>query len=67
MAVDPYSEEALRLLLATLAGKGDLLAVRKEYTAFAKTLFEELGVRPSLETTVFYKKLCAVRATAMHA
>jgi len=67
MAEDPYSEEALRLLLATLAGKGDLLAVKKEYTAFAKTLFKELGIRPSFETTAFYKELCAVHPAIMHA
>lgn len=67
MAADPYSEEAVRLLLASLAGKGDLSAVRKEYTAFAKTLFEELGIRPSFELTAFYNELCAVRTEVMHA
>ncbi len=67
MTEDPYSEEGMRLLLATLAGKGDLLAVRKEYMTFAKTLSEELGVRPSFEITAFYKELCSVRRVAMHA
>ncbi|NLY91676.1 MAG: hypothetical protein GX081_08765 [Firmicutes bacterium] len=67
MAADPYSEEALRLLLAALAGKGDFLALRKEYTAFAKTLFEELGIRPSFEITAFYKELCSVKSAIMHA
>ena len=67
MAEDPYSEEALRLLLAAHAGKGDLLAVRKEYVAFAKTLFEELGTSPSFEITTFYKALCSVKTAVVHA
>ncbi|HHT48244.1 MAG TPA: hypothetical protein GXZ98_02995 [Firmicutes bacterium] len=66
-AEDPYSEEVLRLLLATLAGKGDLLAVKKEYTAFAKTLFEELGIQPSYETKAFFKELCQVKSAIMYA
>lgn len=61
MAENPYSEEVLRLLLTTLAGMGDLLAVNKEYTGFVKTLLKELGIKPSLAITAFYKELCAVQ------
>ena len=67
MAEDPYSEEALRLLMTALAGKGDLLAVRKAYMDFAKILYEDLGTRPSFEIIAFYKELCSVKTVVMHA
>ena len=61
MAQNPYSEEVLRLLLSTLAEMGDLLALQKQYEVFAKTVFKELGIRPSPELTAFYKELCLVK------
>ena len=67
MAQNPYSEEVLRLLLTALAEMGDLLALKKQYAVFVKTVFEELGIRPSAELTAFYKELCAVKPAQKHA
>jgi len=67
MAENPYSEEVLRLLLTTLAGMGDLLAVKKQYAVFAKTVLKDLGIRPSSKIATFYQELCAIRQAIMHA
>lgn len=67
MAKNPYSEDVLRLLLTTLVRMGDLLAAKKQYAVFVRTLFKELGIRPSFEIRAFYKELCAVKPAVMHA
>lgn len=60
IALKPYSEEVLRLLLIASAGMGDQSAVKKQYMAFSQTISEELRLQPSPEITAFYKKLCDI-------
>ncbi|NLY75230.1 MAG: hypothetical protein GX075_07980 [Firmicutes bacterium] len=67
MTQNPYSEEVLRLLLRTLAEMGDILALKKQYAIFVKTVLNELGIKPSSELTAFYKELCAVKPAQKHA
>lgn len=57
MAIKPYSEEVLRLLLTALARMGELSALKKQYAVFAQTISEELGLQPSSEIMTFYKEL----------
>lgn len=60
MALKPYSEEVLRLLLTSLARMGDIYAIKEHYAVFAQTILEELGLRPSSHITAFYKEICDI-------
>lgn len=54
MALNPYSEKILKLLLTAFAEKGDHAAVKKYYTAFVRNISEELGLQPSSEMEKFF-------------
>lgn len=57
MALNPYSEINLKLLLTAYADKGDHSAVIKQYTAFARNIRKELGLQPSAEIKRFFANL----------
>ena len=57
MALNPYSEKILKLLLIAYAEKGDQAAVKKYYAAFARNISEELGLQPSSEMEKFFANL----------
>jgi len=55
--IDPYREEAHRILLRALAAQGDLAASAVHYRRLTALLREELGVEPSAETKRLYTSL----------
>lgn len=55
--VDPYREEAHRILLRALAAAGDLASAAVHYRRLTALLREELGVEPSAETKQLYATL----------
>lgn len=55
--IDPYREEAHRVLLRALAAAGDLAAAAAHYRRLTVMLREELGVEPSPETKRLYATL----------
>jgi eukaryotic-like serine/threonine-protein kinase len=50
LALDPFDEEALRLLLEILAGRGNGAQALQVYEAFAQSLRSELELEPSART-----------------
>ncbi|HEX3044423.1 MAG TPA: tetratricopeptide repeat protein [Bacillota bacterium] len=58
MAIQPFSEEILGLLMTALAGMGDYQGAREKYLTFAKTISDELGLSPSPEITAIYNDIC---------
>lgn len=59
LAVDPYHEEAHRLLMRAYARQGDRAAVRRQYEACRRAVEEELGMTLSPETEELYRRLTA--------
>lgn len=55
--IDPYREEAHRLLLRALAATGDLAGAAIHYRRLASLLRDELGVEPSSDTRQLYASL----------
>jgi len=55
--VDPYREEAHRILLRALAQRDDLAAAALHYKRLTTILRDELGVEPSAETKRLYASL----------
>jgi DNA-binding SARP family transcriptional activator/tetratricopeptide (TPR) repeat protein len=55
--IDPYREEAHRILLRALARGGDLASAAIHYKRLTALLREELGVEPSAETKRVYASL----------
>ena len=55
--VDPYREEAHRILLRALAGAGDLAGAAVHHKRLTALLRDELGVEPSAETKRVYASL----------
>ena len=54
MALNPYSETVLKLLLTAYAEKGDQSAIIQQYTTFTRNIQNELGLRPSSEMERFF-------------
>ncbi|QYC45632.1 Putative HTH-type transcriptional regulator [Nonomuraea coxensis DSM 45129] len=57
--LDPYDEEAHRLLIARLAGDGNRAAALACYEGLRRRLREELGVEPAPETAALRRRLAA--------
>ncbi len=57
--LDPYSEEALQVLMREAAEHRQLARLRQLYATTCAVLAEDLGVRPSSETQAMYQKLQA--------
>ncbi|MET8986488.1 BTAD domain-containing putative transcriptional regulator [Nonomuraea wenchangensis] len=57
--LDPYDEEAHRLLIARLAGDGNRAAALACYEGLRRRLREELGVEPAPETIALRRRLAA--------
>jgi DNA-binding SARP family transcriptional activator len=55
--IDPYREEAYRILLRALARSGGLAAAAVQYKRLTALLHNELGVEPSAETKRVYASL----------
>jgi len=65
--IDPYREEAHRLILRALAAAGDLAAAAAHYRRVVALLRDELGVDPSAETKAVYAGLSRGPAPAARA
>jgi predicted ATPase/DNA-binding SARP family transcriptional activator len=59
LALDSLHEPAHRMLMQLYAQSGDRAAAARQYRECAKTLHEELGAEPELETTALYRSLSA--------
>lgn len=59
--VNPFAEEAHRLLMTVYAAAGDRLALRKQYRTLVTILNEELGLSPSRESRELYQRLSGSR------
>jgi len=57
LEIDPWREEAYRLIIRVLALGGQRSAALAQYKACCRLLEEELGVEPSEETQVLYKTI----------
>ncbi|MGC5014353.1 ATP-binding protein [Streptosporangium sp. DT93] len=62
--LDPYDEEAHRVLIASLAGTGNRAAALARYEELRLRLARELGVDPSPETRALRRDLVPRTATA---
>jgi DNA-binding SARP family transcriptional activator/predicted ATPase len=59
LALDPFREEAYRLLMALLAHSGRHGQALAQYESCRRLLRDELGVEPAAETTALYHKIQA--------
>ncbi len=57
IALDAWREEAYRQLMIALARSGQRSAALAQYETCRRLLDQELGVRPSLETTALYERI----------
>lgn len=57
LALDPWNEEATRLLMSTLARRGQRTAALAEYERCKRVLAADLGITPSPETTAVYQHI----------
>jgi len=57
LALDPWNEEATRLLMSTLAKRGQRTAALAEYERCKRVLAADLGIAPSPETTAVYQHM----------
>lgn len=57
IAIDPYREEAHRVLLRALAAAGDRAGAATHYRRLVSQLRDELGVEPSVATKQLYVEL----------
>jgi len=62
--IDPYREEAHRILLRALALTGDLAAAAVHYRRLTTILRDELGIEPSAETRQLYVSLGSAQPTS---
>lgn len=62
--IDPYREEAQRILLRAFAATGDLASAAAHYKRLTTMLQNELGVEPSAETKQIYASLRRTVASA---
>ncbi len=61
VALDPFREEAHRLLMRLLAAVGQHSKALAQYESCRHILQEELGVEPSAETTALYQQIQAAQ------
>ena len=54
---DPFREDMHRLTMKALAAQGKPAAVKKHFEGMKKTLADELGIEPSVETRKLFKEL----------
>ncbi|MBI3163854.1 MAG: tetratricopeptide repeat protein [Chloroflexi bacterium] len=66
LTFDPWREEAHRQLMLLQARTGQISAALSQYETCKKILEKELGVEPSLETTVLYERIRSARQAARH-
>lgn len=66
LTFDPWREEAHRQLMLLQARTGQSSAALSQYETCKKILEKELGVQPSLETTVLYERIRSARQAARH-
>ncbi|MBK7918519.1 MAG: tetratricopeptide repeat protein [Chloroflexi bacterium] len=64
LALDPWNEEAARLLMRTLARRGQRTAALAEYERCKRILASDLGIEPSPETTAVYQQIRGERLAA---
>lgn len=57
LAIDPYNEQVHRRLMKCYAGSGQRHLALLQYHQMAETLWENLRVRPSAETSTLYEQL----------
>ena len=57
LALDPWNEAAVRLLMSTLAKRGQRAAALAEYERCKRILVDELGIPPTPETTALYQHI----------
>ncbi|MBK8988902.1 MAG: tetratricopeptide repeat protein [Chloroflexi bacterium] len=57
LALDPWNETAVRLLMGTLAQRGQRAAALAEYERCKRILADELGITPSAETIALYREI----------
>lgn len=60
-ALDPFDEEAHRLLMRLLAAAGQYSKALAQYESCRRVLREELGVEPAAETTALYRQIQAAQ------
>jgi DNA-binding SARP family transcriptional activator len=61
VALDPFREEAHRLLMRLLADSGQHSKALAQYESCRRLLQEELGVEPAAETTALYQQIQAAQ------
>jgi len=66
LSFDPWREEAHRQLMLLQARTGQISAALTQYETCKKILEKELGVEPSLETTVLYERIRSARQASRH-
>jgi DNA-binding SARP family transcriptional activator len=57
VALGPHDEAAMRRLLRLLDGAGDRAGAIDAYERYARTVYEELGTRPSTETQALIREI----------
>lgn len=66
LALDPWREEAHRLLMLLQARTGQISAALAQYETCRKILAQELRIEPSAETTALYEQIRAARYAPRH-
>ncbi len=66
LALDPWREETHRQLMLLHARMSHWSAALAQYDACRRTLEQELGVQPALETTGLYERIRAARQSRRH-
>jgi predicted ATPase/DNA-binding SARP family transcriptional activator len=66
LSLDPWREEAHRLLMLLQARTGQISAALAQYEACRKILAQELRIEPSAETTALYEQIRAARYAPRH-
>ncbi|MEJ5199114.1 MAG: BTAD domain-containing putative transcriptional regulator, partial [Anaerolineae bacterium] len=64
--LDPWREEAHRLMMRLLARSGQHSAALAQYEACRRLLRKELGVEPTDETTALYRRIRTIGAPRRH-
>jgi DNA-binding SARP family transcriptional activator/predicted ATPase len=59
LEIDPYREQAQRVVMALLALDGQRSAALAQYDSFARSLQSELGIEPEAETQALYLQIRA--------
>ncbi len=66
LTLDPWREEAHRLMMRLLARSGQRSAALAQYEACRRLLRKELGVEPTDETVMLYRRIRAIGAPRRH-